>query len=337
MHGAFEATDWALRADRFIERSSRRVVRAWERRIRELRFEVALPPIEEIPLRPLFVTKTFVADVLAASCEGVRAGPIAMPSAIGGPERFVVSEPPHGREWILHAAYLDVMRAPWLGLVGIDAPSTFDPLAAWFRSVSPGGTLAIALSASDWAAVEETSVRLMQLAWWIEAQLARHGVSARVVEGSSLRERGTRLPDGTAIAAVAWWSAPAAEVGCPQWPWPLVDRRAVPSMVKRPGSRYAALEADADHRVFKPYADAWAAMNSVDPPPAADEGFWQSRPEPPVVRLPFVKAGVVRWEDCHVELGVLGLEGTVVAAFGACGRVTDEGLVDLICPAVVVP
>jgi hypothetical protein len=46
---------------------------------------------------------------------------------------------------------------------------------------------------------------------------------------------------------------------------------------------------------------------------------------------------VVHWEDCHLELGVLGLEGTVLGVFVNCSRVTSDGLFDVICPAMVVP
>lgn len=350
---SLEVDELVRRADAFLEEAPGQVLRRWRAHRAKLRYQVAVPDGLEAPLRPLFLRRAFAEDVALASAPGEPPPEVVMPSAVGTAGAFHLTEPPHGREWLLYAAYLDVMRAPWLDALalGFEVPGAVEQLADFFRARTGEGALALAFSDADVAQVHSSGARVLQCAWRLEAQLAAQGVAVRTVDTSGLlRDDEGQLrftSDGAPVGAVAWWSTPEVDVseyGVPSWPAPgahdavWLGRRALPRLSSAAHSRYAQSTPPpraGEGLVFKPFDDAYAEVEASHAQPGA--GVLQAKVALPRTRLPFELGGVVSWRDCGVEVGVLALGGRVVTAFGRCVVDTADGPVDLVCPAVLVP
>ncbi|MEW5740687.1 MAG: hypothetical protein AB1938_17300 [Myxococcota bacterium] len=247
---SLEVTELVQRADALLEASPGLVLRRWRAHRRALRFEVELPEGLEAPLRPLFLSRAWADAIVAACAPGQRLPDVAMPSAVGVPGDFVLTEPPHGREWLLYAAYVDAMRAPWLDLLGLRAPKgAVEEVVAFVAAKKRAGPLAVVLSEADAHAVRTSHARVLQSLWRLEARLASRSLAPRVVQASELRrdERGAVrfASDGEAAGAVAWWSTPSLDFGdlrAPVWPAPfssMLARRALPALaeVQTPSAR----------------------------------------------------------------------------------------------------
>lgn len=325
----FEVAEWVTRADRLLETSPQAVLARWRRHLARRQFEVALPPLEDLALRPLFVSHAFAREVLEAGTSGVDAGALAMPSAIGVPGSLVVTEPPHGREWLAQAAYLDLAMAPWLDRLEVNASSAVDPLVAELVKQAGGGLVVLAITDAERRAMEEVDVRVLQLLWQLEERLRQAGARVAIVDPASLTARGARLADGTTVGAIGWWSAPTFDTTVPALPSRAVTRAALPGLAANP--RYAPLGEDGD---FKPFDEPWISQRRFEVTDGS-RGVFQVAPPRPIVQLPFLRKGAIAWEPCPVELSVIGLGGEVIAAFGRCTRGAGDDAYDFICPAVV--
>ncbi len=328
-----EVTAWAERADRFLETEAKVVLGRWRRHLRRRQFDVALPPLEDLSLRPLFISETFARAVLEAGAAGIDVGAVSMPSVVGGPGDFLVTEPPHGREWLAQAGYVEQSMPPWIDRIGLAAPRMIDPIAAALAKAAGSGLLALVLTEAELRSFEEVDVRVLQLLWHLEARLSAAGATVRIVEASRLRHEGAQLDDGTRIGAIAWWSVPRFAPRVPSFPSAAWTRRELARFVEAPNSRYLP---PSEEGVFKPFDEPWTTtprslLGSPHPP-----GVFQREHARSVVELPFLAKGAIAWEPCPVELSVVGFEGEVLAAFGQCTRNAADGAFEFICPAVVV-
>jgi hypothetical protein len=347
-----EVAELVQRADAFLEASPAIVLRDWDAHRRRLRFQVGLPSGLEAPLRPLFVERGLVDELIAAAAPGLPTPQVAMPMGAGTRGALTLTEPPHGREWLLHAAYVHLMGSPWLRRLEaskrrLTVPDPLSALQSLFAPHREKGAVALLLGDDDVSGVLGSDARVMQLLWFVEAWLTEAGVPARSVSVGELATDGDtlRFDDGAPVSGVAPWSLGRVALEdrpseLPAWSarGPALDRRALASLASATGSRYAPAQLEAptsavDDWVFKPFSDAWTERAVAD---AAGEGVFQRRVELPRARLPVVLDGAIQWRECGVELGALAIEGRCAAAFGRCVFSTPEGPVDVICPAVLV-
>lgn len=328
-----EVTAWAERADRFLETHPKIALGRWRRHVRRREFDVALPPLEDLALRPLFVAESFAREVLAAGSAGLVVGPVSMPSAIGVPSDFVITEPPHGREWLAQTAYVERSMAPWLDRLGLGPARTIEPIVAALTKAAGGRLLALVLTEAERRSIEEVDVRVLQLLWHLEARLASAGATVRVVDASRLRHEGAQLDDGTPIGAIAWWSVPLFAPRVPSFPSAALTRRELARFTDAPGNRYLPLSEDG---VFKAFDEPWTTTPRHELGSTLPPGLFQREQARTTVELPFLVKGAIAWEPCPVELSVVGFDGEVLAAFGQCTRNASGGAYEFICPAVVV-
>ena len=347
-----EVEDLVARADAFVEARPATVLRAWERHRRRLRFEVGLPFGLEAPLRPLFVERALVDELITAAAPGLPPPAVAMPMGAGTRGALTLTEPPHGREWLLHAAYVQLLACPWLPLLDVeprhlDAGAPLSMLATALGARRAEGSVAILLGDDDVTGVFASDARVLQLVWFLEEQLTALGVPTRAVTPDELVRDGAalRFDDGHDVVGIASWvlGRPALDDwprGVQAWPGrgPVMDRRALASFAGVAGGRYAEAQLEAptaelDDWVFKPFDQPWIELPASQ---ASGAGVFQRRVELPRTRLPVSIDGVVQWRECGVELGAVFVDGRCAAAFGRCVFPTPEGPLDVICPAVLV-
>lgn len=322
-----EAVDIAEAADAFLEDSPALALRDWEALQRKLRHEVSLPTGFDLPLRPLFVPRAHVVSLIDSSAPGQALPDVVMPTGVVGDGGVTLIEPPHGREWLLHAAFLEVMRAPWLRRLSAELaqPSPLDALSSFLAARRKRGPLGLLLAPGEREAVSTSHVRVQQLLWLLEAR-----AQLELTE-----------PDAVArFAGALTWSSggDAPTLSVPVWPGKQrLDRRALPALASAEGARFAAAQLEKpealDEYLFKPFADAYSEL---DADVAEGEGVYQRRVERPVVRVPFLFEKAVEWHECGVELSALALDGTCCAPFARLVAQTRRGPIDSLCTVVLV-
>lgn len=324
----FEVQAFVDRADALLERAPRLALRQARRHLRARSPTVQLPGLDELPLRPLFLPRAFVDQLVAACAPGAPLPAIALPSGVPGADGVVITEPPHGRDWLLHLAYVEVAGVPLASQLGVAAPALLAPLADFFGPRLHGRPLGLVLDPGDEEALEQSHVRVLQLLWHLESVFAARGVHVQQLTGATLDAYG---------GFVQWMSPSPLETDRPVWPARpegFFDRRRVASFAAAPGSRYAPVIPWGAQAVFKPFDDPHGTLETV---PEDEDGVIQQRVARPRVRLPFARKNVVEWLDCEVEVTAFALEGRVIGAFATCAKPTKDGPFELVCPAVVVP
>ncbi len=322
----FEVADIAAAADAFLEGSAVLALREWDAHRRRLQHVVSLPTGLDLPLRPLFVSREHVETLIRECAPGRELPDMVMPTGVVTHDGVTLMEPPHGREWLLHAAFLEVMRVPWLRRFSAELtqPSPLDALASFLEARRGAGELAVLLTDADQEVVSTSHVRVTQLLWLLEER-----VKVRVARGEP----------GLVSGALTWSTAgDAPKLQVPVWPRAQrLDRRALPLLAGEKGSRFASAQLERpetlDEYLFKPFSDSYSELGADV---AEGEGVFQRRVERPVVRAPFLFGDVVEWHECGVELSALALDGTCAAPFARLVAHTRRGPIDSLCTVVLV-
>ena len=323
----FEVADIAAAADAFLEGSAVLALREWDAHRRRLQHVVSLPTGLDLPLRPLFVSREHVETLIRECAPGRELPDMVMPTGVVTHDGVTLMEPPHGREWLLHAAFLEVMRVPWLRRLSAELtqPSPLEALATFLDARRGAGELAVLLTQADHEVVSSSHVRVKQLLWLLEER-----VNLRVLD---------RDAPGRLSGALTWSTAgDAPKLDVPVWPGAQrFDRRALPLLAGERGSRFAPAQLERpealDEYLFKPFSDSYSELGADV---AEGEGVFQRLVERPVVRAPFLFGDVVEWYECGVELSALALGGQCAAPFARLVAQTRRGPIDSLCTVVLV-